>query len=132
MPELSTNAPRVLIVSTDAVVAALLGTLVELDGYQPVFPARDEPAAEALDRTRPRIALVDCDDVEACRGSFFADSATRATSVILFSAARLQADVQDVADRHGLPSFAFPVDRAALGHLLRDAMLVLMLCLRVA
>ena len=123
---------QVLIVSTDAVVAALLGTLVELDGHAPLFPSADEPPRRALARLRPDAALVDCDHAEACASEFFDDGRAQSTGVVLFSAARLQGEVQEIARRYGLPSFALPIDRAALGRLLGEAMMVMMFWLRSA
>ena len=124
--------PTVLIVSADAMAAALLGTLIELDGYQPLFPADGEPPAEALARLRPRLVLVDCDAGAACTADFFGDAAAHATAVVLFSHARLQGEVEDVAARHGLRAFALPIDRAALARLLADALLLVLLWVRSA
>lgn len=123
---------QVLIVSTDAVVAALLGTLVELDGHAPLFPSNDEPPRDALRRLRPDAALVDCDRPDACVREFFDDGRAQSTGVVLFSAARLHDEVREIARRHGLPSFALPIDRAALSRVLAEAMVVVLFWLRSA
>jgi hypothetical protein len=123
---------QVLIMSTDAVVAALLGTLIELDGHAPRFPQPDEPPIAALSRVRPHAVLVDCDHADACTGEFFERGREQRTGVVLFSAARLQDEVHEIADRHGLPSFALPVDRAALARVLGEAMMVMLFWLRAA
>ena len=123
---------QVLILSRDAVVAALLGTLVELDGHAPVFPARDEPPRSALERLRPPVALVDCDHAHACGEEFFAMGRAQATGVVLFSASRLQREVREIAERFGLPSFALPIDRASLTRVIADAMLVVLFFLQSA
>lgn len=123
---------QVLILSTDAVVAALLGTLVELDGHAPVFPSRDELPHRALERLRPRVVLVDCDHADACAADFFAQGRAQSTGVVLFSASRLQREVREVAERYGLPSFALPIDRASLARVVAEAMLVVLFCLQSA
>ena len=126
------RARQVLIVSTDPVVAALLGTLIELDGHLPLFPTADEPPVKALERLRPHAAIVDCDREDACGGEFLARGRSQSTGLVLFSAARLQGEVREIAARHGLPSFALPIDRAALARVLSEAMLVVLLWLRSA
>ena len=52
----------VLILSSDAVAAALLGALVETLGYLVRFYRPPEPPEIALRRERPSIALIDCAD----------------------------------------------------------------------
>jgi hypothetical protein len=123
---------QVLIVSTDAVVAALLGTLVELDGHSPLFPSPDEKPRRALERLKPDAALVDCDHAGACAREFFEQGRAQATGVVLFSAGRLQDEVREIARRHGLPSFALPIDRATLGRVIGEAMMVVLFWLRSA
>ena len=127
-----TDIPSVLIIATDAVVAALLGTLLELDGYAPRFPEPGESPMDALERLRPRVALVDCDEPDACANGFFGECAVQGTTVVLFSPARMPYDVRDVAERYGLPAFSFPIDRTRLGQVIAEAMMLLLLCLRPA
>lgn len=131
-PDDPTDTPTVLIVATDAVVAALLGTLLELDGYAPLFPEPGEPPVSALGRLEPRVVLVDCDEPGACANGFFAECAVQGTTVVLFSPARMPYDVREVAERYGLPAFSFPIDRTRLGQVIAEAMLVLLLYLRPA
>lgn len=131
-PDDTTGLPTVLIIATDAVVSALLGTLLELDGYAPLFPGPDESPADALERLRPRVVLVDCDEPGACANGFFAACAVQGTTVVLFSPARMPWDVREVAERYGLPAFSFPIDRTRLGQVIAEAMMVLLLCLRSA
>ena len=113
--------PTILIVSVDAMAGALLGTLVELDGYRPAFPAADEEPAAAVARLRPRLVLVDCDAAGSCTPDFFRDAAARSTGVVLFTHAHLQGEVEEIAERHGLRAFALPIERPALGRLLKEA-----------
>lgn len=118
--------------STDAVVAALLGTLIELDGHAPHFPQPDEHPVAALSRVQPHAVLVDCDHRDACTGEFFERGRAQRSGVVLFSAARLQGEVREIAERHGLPSFALPVDRAVLARVLGEAMVMVLFLLRAA
>ena len=123
---------QVLIVSTDAVVAALLGTLVELDGHAPLFPMADERPRRALQRLKPDAAHVDCDHADPCVREFFDQGRAQSTGVVLFSAARLRDEVQEIARRHELPAFALPIDRATLSRMLAEAMMVVLFWLRSA
>src|SRR5438128_5316256 len=52
----------VLILSSDAVAAALLGGLVETLGYLVRFYHPPEHPDDALKREHPSVAMVDCDD----------------------------------------------------------------------
>lgn len=110
-------------------ISALLGTLVEVGGYQPVFTGANETPLEALQRHAPRIALVDCDRADACEDLFLAQGLAQETTVVLFSPRRKKDEVEDVAARYGLRSFSLPIDLAGLRRVLAEATMLLLLCL---
>ena len=98
---------------------ALLGSLVEVSGFQPVFPAPNEDAGTAVARARPSVVLVDCDsdDDEQC----VAPAARYGGTVILFSGARTAPEVRDIAARRGLRHFALPMRWTEFRAMLEDA-----------
>ena len=81
---------KVLIISSDAMISALLGTLVEVGGYQPIFAEAGETPLQALQRHGPRVALVDCDRADACEDLFLSQGSAQKTTVVLFSPRRLK------------------------------------------
>ena len=110
-------------------ISALLGTLVEVGGYQPVFAHDGETPIDALQRHHPRVALVDCDRADACEELFLSRGSEQKTSVVLFSPRRLKDEVDAIAGQHGLRSFALPIDLAGLRRVLAEATMLLLLCL---
>jgi len=111
----------VLVLSGDAMVAALLGTLLELEGFHAVFPARDEPALAALERWMPAIALVDCDHPEACGPEFLSAAESRGVRPVLFSPGRRDYEIEEIARTRKLRAFSLPIERRELGMKLRKA-----------
>lgn len=116
-----------LILSDEPLVATLLATLVELEDYTPEFVRDDESSTDALARLRPAVVLVDCDRPESCADDFLARAAEYGCGVVLFSPARMQDEVERLAEERGLPSFSLPVRRSVLQQVLRDASVALML-----
>ena len=109
---------NVLILARDEFVAALLGLLVELRGFQPKFPARDESPREALARDRFHAVVVDYDH-PAYSEELVAEIRRLAAQPILFSPVRMSADVQQVAAKHGARSFTLPTDPETFGRILQ-------------
>jgi hypothetical protein len=98
-----------MVLANEEVISALLGAMVELDDYAPVFPAADEQPLTAICRYRPDLLLLDCEhdlawDARAMR--CIADSGTR---VLLFSAMRSQREVDQIASAYGAAGFVLPV-----------------------
>ena len=98
-----------LILASEEVVAALLGMMVELQGFRPKFPAKTEAVEDLILRERPRAVIVDCDHPDCVDEILEAIKQTGALP-ILFSPFRLQAEVTSVAARHGVRSFTLPTD----------------------
>jgi len=107
---------NVLIVAREEVVAALLGLMVELRGLRPTFLGRAESVESAIAREAFEAVVIDCDYPECERLM----DAIRNTGVlpILFSPFRMQAEVKEVAARHGIRSFTLPTDADTFGRML--------------
>ena len=110
-------------------ISALLGTLVEVGGYQPIFVDASETPLQALQRHGPRVALVDCDRADACEDLFLAQGSAQETTVVLFSPRRLKDEVDAIAGQYGLRSFSLPIDLAGLRRVLAEATMLLLFCL---
>ncbi len=110
----------VLIFSADPLAAALLGAAVELAGHAPHFPQPREAARAALLRTRPRLALIDCDHEEACAESFVGPALMTGAKVQLFRSRRTKRDVSELARRLELSVVDLPMEHEALPILLND------------
>jgi hypothetical protein len=110
----------VLILSTDALAAALLGAAVELAGHQPHFPKDHEPARVALRRVRPRLVVVDCDHADACTEEFVGPALMTGTRLLLFDSRRHGDRGVDVARRLGLDVVHLPEDHDVFVRRLRE------------
>lgn len=113
---------QVLILARESVIAALLGLLLELDQYEPVFAEPDERYDDAIRRVRaPLVVILDGESDEARSDIFHARAAQSGARVVLFSEPVAAEQVRDAARVRHLPFFAMPVDRATLGSVLREA-----------
>jgi len=110
----------ILILSPDPLAAALLGAAVELAGHAPHFSRHAERPRAALRRVRPRIALIDCDDDEACSDSFIGPALMTGATVHLFRSRHTRRDGTEVAERLGLKVMVLPLDHDALVTLLLE------------
>ena len=114
---------RVLILARDSVIAALIGMLVEMDGYDPAFPAPGEAAEQALARLRaPIVVCVDCDIPEVQSDLFFARVARSSARVVIFGAPGAEQRTRELAARRALHYFLLPTDRATLSRVLDAAL----------
>jgi DNA-binding response OmpR family regulator len=108
---------NVLILAREEVVAALLGLMVELHGFQPKFVDRLESVDDAIRQERPGVVLIDCDHPDCTEALIDAIRRLDATPV-LFSPFRMQHEVRAVAARHGVRSFTLPTDPGTFGKML--------------
>lgn len=107
---------NVLIVAREEIVAALLGLMVELRDLQPRFLGREDSVEDAVAREAFEAVVIDCDYPD-CERLMDAIRNTGALP-ILFSPFRMQAEVKEVAARHGLRSFTLPTDPDTFGRML--------------
>jgi CheY-like chemotaxis protein len=112
----------VLVVSTDPVIASLLGTLLEVERHRAVFPASGEEIQRALDRERPDLLLLDCDHPELRNDALVRQAKASGTGVVLFSPGRVDDEVRARAERSGLSWFSLPIDRLSLARVLTSAL----------
>ena len=124
MPRIARPSPKqqVLILARESVIAALIGLLLELEDYEPVFAEPDERYDDAIRRVRaPLVVILDGESDEARSDIFHARAAQSGARVVLFSEPVGAAEVREAARTRRLPFFAMPVDRATLGSVLRGA-----------
>lgn len=117
-------APReqlVLILSNDAVAAALLGGLVETLGYEVHFARPPESADDSIRRLKPRICLVDCTDPESCRSELFGRATMRGVCIIIFGTPAALERVREVARDNNIEMLLMPPNVDALEAALQRA-----------
>ena len=112
----------VLIFSSDALAAALLGAAVELTGHVPHFVRQGEAARGALLRVRPRLVLIDCDHEESCSDEFVGPALMTGSQVLLFRSRRTERDMASFADRLALRVVEMPMDHDSLTRLLTETL----------
>ncbi len=113
---------RVLILARESVIAALLGLLLELEEYEPVFPAPDERPEDAIRRLRPPLVVALDGQVDAANSDlFFVRCAQRGAHVVLFAEPVAAEVVRAIARRRDCEFFAMPVERAELQRVLARA-----------
>jgi DNA-binding response OmpR family regulator len=110
----------VLVLSSDALAAALLGAAVELAGHQPHFARQEEPARGALLRVRPKLVLIDCDHEESCTDEFVGPALMTGGKVLLFRSRRTEQDRTAFAERLSLRVVDMPLDHRELTTLLQE------------
>jgi DNA-binding NtrC family response regulator len=107
----------VLILAREDVVAALLGMLVDLKGFQPRFPGKGEAIEDAILREKPRAVVIDCDHPD-CRDELLETIKSAGSLPVLFSPFRMQPELRSAAERHGIRSFTLPTDVGTFGKML--------------
>ena len=99
----------VLILAREEVVAALLGLMVEVYGFQPKFARENESAENAIGDKRPYAVLLDCDHPEFSE-KLIESIRSSGAHPILFSQFRMHAEVSRLASQHGTRSFTLPTE----------------------
>jgi DNA-binding NtrC family response regulator len=123
MPDASGSPGKrvVLILSSDAVAAALLGALVETLGYLVRFYHPPEHPDDALRRERPSVAMVDCDDPTMLNDELLGRARMRGISVVMFGSAEALRRVRQLALEHEIDTLLMPASVDALDETLRKA-----------
>jgi len=98
-----------MVLANEKVISALLGAMVELDGYVAAFPGADERPLTAIGRCRPDLILLDCEHELAWDAQAMRSIAASGTQVLLFSAMRSQREIDQIAARYGIAAFVLPV-----------------------
>ena len=111
----------VLVLSNDAVAAALVGALVETLGYLVRFHAPPETPDAALRRARPSVAMVDCGDPTLLNAELLGRATMRGISVLIFGASAAMDRVRRLVEEHALDTLIMPTTLEALDETLRSA-----------
>ena len=114
---------HVLVLAPDPVLAALLGMLLDMDGYVPAFPAPGEAAEQALARVRsPLVVCADCEIPEVQSDFFYARIARSGARIVLFGTPGSEDKMRELATLRAVRYFTLPTDRATLGRVLEDSL----------
>ena len=112
----------VLVLARDAVIAALLGLLLELEDYEAIFPGPDERPEDAIARLRPPLIVLLDGTLDTARSDLFhARAVARGSRVVLFSEPPAADEVRAIAQERDIAYVSMPVDRSTLGGALRRA-----------
>ena len=111
----------VLILSADAVAAALLGALIETLGYSVRFARPPETIDQTIRRVRPSVCLLDCDDPDNCSPEFLGRATMRRISVVVFGKRDALEHVRALALAHEIDMLIVPSDTAVVDETLRRA-----------
>ena len=97
-----------LVLSNDALAAALLGALIEMEGGRAAFANAGESPRDAVRRLRPGLVFVDCDNAEACRTAFIGPAKMMGAAVVLFGPRGAAQAVRAHAETNGTDLLLIP------------------------
>jgi hypothetical protein len=102
--------------------AALLGMLLELEGYEPAFAGEGENAEAALARVRPLLVVLVDHALDVARSDLFlARAARRQVGVVVFSTEGAANGPAGWAVTRRVPWFKMPVDGAGLRRAIEES-----------
>jgi DNA-binding response OmpR family regulator len=111
------TALSVLIITPDLTIGELVHAMLESEGCVAFRPRDDESILGALERLRPRIALVDCDGMSSDE-RLFERAKELGILVVMFSSSRDRQQMRRVV-RDGYSWFTLPISRHELMQRLR-------------
>lgn len=111
----------ILILSDDAVAAALLGALIETLGFSVRFARSPESDEQSIRRVRPKVCLLDCDDPSRCSDQLLGRAAMRGISVVIFGTSVALERVRELASEHSIETLLVPPDPDVLDETIRRA-----------
>jgi len=110
---------KVLVLARETVIAALIGMLLELEHYEPVFAEPDERPEDAIRRLCPPLIVMLVGELDAASSDlFYARASASGASVVLFTEPLAADEIRAVARERRLPYVVMPIDRATLGRVL--------------
>lgn len=113
---------KVLVLSDQPLVAALVGMLVELVGFVPAFAEAGERPEEALRRVRPLLVVLLDAQLDAARSDlFFAQAAKRKVGLAVFGPTGSERQLAAIARQRGVPWVEVPASSEAFADLLERA-----------
>lgn len=96
-------------------IAALLGMLVELIGFRPVFAAEDERPEDAMRRVRPALVVLVDGTLDSVRSDlFFARAAQHRVGLAIFGPEDRRDQLAATAELRGITWFTLPLSGAEL------------------
>jgi DNA-binding response OmpR family regulator len=110
---------NVLILAREEVVAALLGLMVEVSGFEPTFTGTDQSTEDAVKGSRLHAVLVDCDHPDFT-GELIGVIKNSGARPILFSPFRVGSAVTRLAALYETRSFTLPTEPVTFGRILRS------------
>lgn len=113
--------PMILILSDDAVAAALLGALIETLGYPVRFARPRENAEQTIRRVRPKVCLLDCDDPSSFSDDLFGRATMRGISVVIFGTSAALDRLRALATEHAIDILLVPPEPDVLDATLQRA-----------
>jgi DNA-binding NtrC family response regulator len=113
----------VLVLSHDAVAAALLGGLVETLGYDVRFARMPETVEDSIRRVRPRICLIGCEDSTLCSAETLGRAAMRGIAVLIFGPRQALEQVRALAAEHRIETIIVPPNMEELEDKLQRAVM---------
>ena len=105
-----------LVITSDPTISELVHAMLESEGCAAYRPRDDESIVGALERLRPRVALIDCDG--SCDERLFIRAKELGIPLVMFSPSRDRQQMRRVV-RDGYPWFTLPISRRDLTGLLR-------------
>jgi DNA-binding NtrC family response regulator len=112
----------ILIMSDDAIAAALLGALVETLGYSVRFARNPASMEQTLRRVRPKVCLLDCSDPILCTDEILGRTTMRNISVIIFGTREALDRVRALVSEHKIDALLMPPSPAVVEETLKRAM----------
>ena len=105
-----TRNPTVLTCASNTLLAALIGALVELDMFIPLFSGVGESCADAVRRTRPAAVLLDADTAEREGAALVGRAAMLSLPMLLFGGADDVSRLETLSARLGVRCVILPGD----------------------
>ena len=110
---------KVLVLARETVLAALIGMLLELEHYEPLFAEPNERSEDAIRRLRPPLIVMLDGELDAASSDlFFARATASGARVVLFTEPLAAEELRAVARERRIPYVIMPVDGATLGRVL--------------
>jgi hypothetical protein len=101
--------------------AALLGMLLELEGYEPAFERDGEGAEAAFARVKPLLVVLVDQALDVAKSDLFlARAARRQVGIVMFGAHALSTEPAWARSRR-VPWFRMPIDSAALRRAIEES-----------
>jgi hypothetical protein len=113
---------RVLVLSDEPIVAALVGMLIEVAGRTPVYPDVGESPTDALERLRPLCAVLTDIEIGAAHSDlFFAAAAKSGIGIAVFGPEMRAREIAEIASARNVPWFTIPPTASELATALDNA-----------